>query len=293
MSKGLDDARENGNDARALPLGALFAAMVSLQYGATLAKGLFETIGAEGTTALRLGAAALILALFLRPWRTRLNLAVMPALIGYGLMLAAMNLLFYMSLRTIPLGVASALQFIGPLLVATLSSRRPIDFLWIALAVIGIALVSPPVAVADRLDPLGVALALAAGACWALYIVLGQKAGARLGVQTTAFGMAIAAIFVLPIGLLHAGPALFDPQILILGLIIGIFSGALPFTLEMLALLRLPARVYGTSTSIEPVIGAVLGYLLLNEALSPLQWCGVAVIVAAVSGTSLTSRARR
>jgi inner membrane transporter RhtA len=292
VTKGLGDTRENGNDARALPLSALFAAMVSLQYGATLAKGLFETVGAEGTTALRLCAAALILALFMRPWRTRLSLAVMPALVGYGLMLAAMNLLFYMSLRTIPLGVASALQFIGPLLVATLSSRRPVDFLWIALAVIGIALVSPPIAVADRLDPLGVTLALAAGACWALYIVLGQKTGAQLGVQSTAFGMAIAALFVLPIGLLHAGTAMFDPQILILGLIIGIFSGALPFTLEMLALTRLPARVYGTSTSIEPVIGAVLGYLLLNEALTPFQWCGVAVIVAAILGTSLTSRVR-
>jgi len=280
---------ESGTASLILPIAALLGAIVSVQYGATLAKGLFSAVGAEGTTALRLVTGALILGVVMRPWRVRLNRRILPALIGYGVTLAAMNLLFYMALRTIPLGIAVSLEFTGPLLVATLSSRRAIDFLWIALAVAGILLLSP-VHTDHPIDPLGAGCALGAGAAWAFYIVFGQKAGGELGHHTTGLGMTIAAILVLPIGLAHAGAALFQPPILLSALAVGLFSSAVPFSLEMVALTRMPARVYGTLTSLEPAFGAVMGLILLGETLILSQWIGIAVVVAAALGAALTMR---
>ena len=276
-----------------VPIAALIGAMISVQYGATLAKGLFGTVGAEGATALRLGTGALILGVLMRPWRGTLPRKMMPALIGYGATLGAMNLLFFLALRTIPLGIAVSLEFSGPLLVATLSSRRKIDFAWIALAVAGIALLSPPLHSDHPLDPTGVVMALGAGASWALYIVFGQKAGGVLGSRTTALGMALAAVLVLPVGVIHAGAGLFRPAILLSAIAVGIFSSAVPFTLEMAALTRMPARVYGTLTSVEPAIGALMGLAFLGEALSPPQWAGIAVVVAAALGTAITMRRPR
>jgi inner membrane transporter RhtA len=197
-----------------------------------------------------------------------------------------------MSLRTIPLGIAVSFEFTGPLLVATLSSRRRIDFAWIALAVAGVGLLSPPFHTDHPIDPLGMVLALGAGACWALYIVFGQKAGGELGARTTALGMALAAILLLPVGLIHAGPvALLQPPVLLSAVAVGVFSSALPFSLEMVALTRMPARVYGTLTSIEPALGALMGLFLLGETLSLLQWLGIAVVVVAALGAALTMRA--
>jgi inner membrane transporter RhtA len=283
-------AKTPGTALPALPIGALVGAMLSIQYGAVLAKGLFDAFGPEGTTFLRLVAGALILGLILRPWRARPSRRILLPLAIYGATLAAMNLSFYMALETIPLGIASALQFIGPLLVATLTSRRPVDFAWIGLAAVGIALMVPPVPMEQSLDPIGVLFALGAGAGWALYIVCGQKAGRELGSQTTALGMIAAAILVLPIGWSQPAAAWLDPSVLTSALVIGVFSSALPFTLEMLALTRLPAKAYGTLVSIEPVIGALLGLFLLNETLTPWQWAGIAGITAAVLGTAMTTR---
>lgn len=273
-----------------LPASAQMGAMISVQYGAALAKALFGAVGAEGATALRLLIGALILGILMRPWRARPSRRIMPALIGYGATLGAMNLLFYLSLRTIPLGIAVALEFSGPLLVATLSSRRPIDFLWIGFAVVGVALMSPLVRTQTALDPAGVILALSAGACWALYIVFGQKAGAELGHRTTAIGMTIAAILVLPVGLLHVGSAMFAPPVLTGAIAVGIFSSALPFSLEMVALTQLPARVYGILTSLEPAIGGLMGLVFLDEILSLAQWAGIAVVIVAAVGAATTGR---
>jgi inner membrane transporter RhtA len=273
-----------------LPVGALFGAMFSIQYGATLAKDLFPVFDAIGTTSLRLIVAALILGLLLKPWRARPSGRILPALLVYGVVLALMNLSFYLSLKTIPLGIASALQFIGPLLVATLTSRRPVDFVWIALAGLGIVLMVPPIDTAQPLDPMGVLYALGAGAGWALYIVCGQKAGHELGSKTTAIGMAVAALVLLPVGAEHVGTALSDPWVLLLVVAVGILSGVIPFSLEMYGLTRLPARAYGTLVSAEPVIGALLGLILLHEALTLAQWAGVIVIAAAVLGTAMTAR---
>lgn len=283
-----------GKAAAAWPLvpgAALLAAVLSIQYGATLAQGLFPTLGAEGTTSVRLGIGALILGVLMRPWRARLSRRAAPALFGYGASLAAMNLLFYMALSRIPLGVAVALEFSGPLLVSALSSRRRLDFAWIGLAAGGVALLSPAVRASGPLDWTGVALALGAGGCWALYIVFGQAAGKSLGSQATALGMLIAAALVAPVGLLRAGTAMCDPSILPAAIAVGVFSSALPFSLEMVALRGMPARTYGVLTSIEPGIGAIVGLMLLHQRLLASQWAGIGVVVAAAMGAAATIKA--
>jgi len=262
-----------------LPIVLLLVAMASLQGGASLAKTLFPAVGAQGTAALRLGFSALILLPLLRPWRLRLDAAGWRVVVLYGLALGGMNLLFYLSLRTIPLGIAVALEFTGPLAVAVLASRRWHDFAWIGLA-------------AGPLDPTGVACALAAGACWALYIVFGQRAGLRHGTRTVALAATVAAAAVLPFGLAHAGAALFSPAIIPLGLAVAILSSALPYALEMQVLTRLPARTFGTLLSLEPVFGALSGLLFLGETLNATQWLAVAAIVAASTGITVTGRRR-
>lgn len=226
-----------------LPVGLLLIAMASIQSGASLAKSMFPLVGAQGTTALRLFFAALILLLLLRPWRKRLSLQSLRSVVVYGIALGGMNLLFYLSVRTVPLGIAVALEFTGPLLVAILSSRRLLDFLWIGLAVFGIWLLLPLGNSAEPLDLVGAAYALGAGVCWALYILFGQRAGADHGAQGAALGVLVAAILVVPIGVAHAGADLLDPALIPLALGVAVLSTALPYTLEMVALTRLPAHL--------------------------------------------------
>jgi inner membrane transporter RhtA len=272
-----------------LPLVALLVAMVSIQYGATFAKGLFPVVGAAGTTALRLGAAAIMLAVAMRPWRVRLARSDLLSLFGYGASLGVMNLMFYEALRTIPLGIAVSIEFIGPLFVAVVSSRRRIDFAWVALAVCGLLLLSPPVRTGHALDAGGVAFALGAGACWALYIVFGQASGGALGRQTTAIGTVIAACVVIPVGVAQAGTALLKPSVLLGACVVGFFSSALPYSLEMVALTRMKARVYGTLTSLEPALGALAGLIILHERLTVAQWAGIVCVGAAAIGASTTN----
>lgn len=273
-----------------LPVAALMVAMVSIQFGASLAKGLFPAVGAQGTTALRLGFSALILIAALRPWRARVGATNWRSVTAYGLSLGGMNLMFYMALQTIPLGIAVSLEFSGPLAVAMWASRRPVDFVWIALALTGLLLLLPLGQASHALDPAGVAYALGAAACWGLYIVFGQRAGAEHGAQASVLGTIVAAIVVMPIGIAHAGAALWAPAVIPLAILVAILSSALPASLEMLALRRLPAQTFGTLTSIEPAIGALTGFVFLGEKLPPIQWLAVATIVLASVGTTLTIR---
>ncbi|ARS48743.1 threonine/homoserine exporter RhtA [Ectopseudomonas hydrolytica] len=272
------------------PIGLLLVAMISIQSGASLAKSLFPLVGAEGTTALRLVLGATILSLVMQPWRTRLNLAAYRSLLAYGLALGGMNLLFYMSLQSIPLGIAVALEFTGPLGLALLSSRRLLDFVWVALAVFGLWLLLPSGLAQTQLDPLGMALALAAGLCWALYIVFGQKAGAAHGRQTVALGTWVAALLVLPIGLWQAGGSLFSVDLLPIALGVAVLSSALPYSLEMVALTRLPARTFSILMSLEPAIAALSGLLFLSEKLSWNQWLAIGAIILASAGAAATIR---
>jgi inner membrane transporter RhtA len=231
-----------------------------------------------------------ILLLALRPWRARFTAKSLRTIFIYGIALGGMNFLFYMSLRSVPLGIAVALEFTGPLAVALYSSRKAIDFVWIALAATGLLLLIPMGETSANLDLTGVAYALGAGVCWAAYILFGQKAGEDNGIQTAALGVLIAAIFIAPIGMVHAGTALLDIALIPTAIGVAILSTALPYSLEMVALTRMPARTFGTLASIEPVFGALSGMLFLHEELSLLQWLAIGAIILASAGATLTSQ---
>ena len=271
-------------------VGMLLVSMASYQLGAALAKQLFPAIGAQGATACRLGLGAVILLLVRRPWRSWRRGRNLRALWGYGLSIGAMNLVFYMSLRTIPLGIAVALEFTGPLTLALFGSRRLLDFVWIALVVAGLLLLLPLRGQAHALDPVGVLYALAAGMGWACYIVLGQRAGSSHGGDAVTWGTSIAALLAIPVGVVHAGSALFSPALLPFALGVALLSSALPYSLEMVALTRLPTRSFGTLLSLEPAFAALAGVALLGEHLSLLQWLAIAAIIVAAAGTALSVR---
>jgi len=278
-----------------LAIGMLLISMVSYQCGASLAKHLFPQVGAQGATAYRLGLSALILLLWRRPWRRSstgqdTGRRDWRALWGYGLSMGAMNLVFYMSLRTIPLGIAVALEFTGPLALALFGSRRLLDFVWIALVVAGLALLLPLRGQMHALDPVGVMYALAAGVGWALYIVLGKKAGAAHGADAVTLGTSVGALLAIPFGIAHAGSALLSPALLPYALGVAVLSSALPYSLEMVALTRLPARTFSTLLSLEPAIAALAGVALLGERLSLLQWLAIVTIIVAAAGTALSVR---
>jgi inner membrane transporter RhtA len=271
----------------------LLIAMLSIQCGASLAKELFPLVGAKGATVLRLVFAALILALIWRPWRFRLSAKEIRLIAAYGVSLGAMNLLFYLSLARIPLGVAVALEFTGPLTVAFLSSRKPVDFLWAALAVMGIFLVLPIGDSVASVDLLGALFALGAGACWACYIIFGQKAGgsSHLG-AVSSLGMVAAAILVLPFGVGQLMLVTLTPKILFYALGIAILSSALPYSLEMISLKRLPAKNFGILMSLEPAFAAMSGLIFLHEQLLLSQWIAIACIILASVGSTATAKGK-
>jgi inner membrane transporter RhtA len=202
-----------------------------------------------------------------------------------------MNLLFYLSLRTLPFGLAVAIEFSGPLTVAIFSSRKRIDFLWLALAIIGLSLLLPfGTGTAQHLDPQGVLYALGAAVCWGSYIVFGKRVGHLHAGQSVALGLTVAALAVVPFGVWHAGSALLEPNILLFGLGVAAISSAIPISLEMMALKRLPQEAFGIMASMEPAVAALLGLLMLDEHLSGLQWLAIACIMLAAVGCAVTAR---
>ena len=203
-----------------------------------------------------------------------------------------MNFCFYLSLKTIPLGIAVALEFTGPLAVAVAASRRPVDFLWIAMALAGLLALLPLHAGSQSLNPGGLALALGAGAFWAMYIVFGRRAGVAHGPQTTALGMLISALMIVPIGLAENGAHLFSASVLPAGIGVAVVSSALPYSLEMIAMPRIPTRIFGVLMSLDPALGAVSGLLFLNESLTWLQWTAIGCIVAASAGSAASHAAQ-
>lgn len=267
-----------------MAIASLLVAMLSFQAGASVAKQLFPLVGAPGTTALRLGLSAVIVTLLQRPWRTIPDRSAWPVILAYGLALGTMNFTFYMALRTIPLGIAVGLEFTGPLAVAVLSSRRRADFAWIALAAIGVCGLLPIAPGTSPLDPTGVLFGLAAGVCWALYIVFGQRAGRAHGVGAATWGMLVAAVLVVPVGAALSGATLLTPPVLLPGVLVAVLSSAFPYTLEMIGLRRLTARAYGTLMSLDPALAAVTGFLVLHERLTFAQMLAIAAITLASMG---------
>lgn len=274
----------------AVPLLAVLGSVVALGIGTSFAKSLFPVIGSLGTTALRVGFSALLLLAIWRPWRWALASADRASLVRYGIALGLMNLMFYMSLRTIPFGLAVAIEFTGPLTVALLSSRRRIDFVWLAMAVAGLALLLPLDPGAKPLDPVGVLYALGAAVCWGSYIVFGKRVGHLHAGQSVALGLSVAALTVVPIGVWHAGTALLDPALLLFGVGVAAVSSAIPISLEMVALKRLPKEAFGVMSSMEPAVAALLGLLVLDEHLTPLQWLAIVATMLAAAGSAFTAQ---
>lgn len=270
-----------------IPLLAILGSVTCLGLGTSWAKHtLFPLVGAAGTSAVRVGFSALLLLAFWRPWRWALSARDARTVALYGAALGAMNLCFYMSLATIPFGVAVAIEFSGPLAVALFASRRALDFVWVLLAVCGLGLLLPLGHDVIDLDPRGVAYALGAAVFWATYIVFGKRASHLHAGHSVALGLAMAALVVVPVGVLHAGSALLSPSLLLVGLGVALVSSALPISLEMVALKRLPPQAFGIMSSMEPAVAALLALLLLDEQLTSLQWLAIALIMAASMGSS-------
>ena len=276
----------------ALPVALLLLAMASFQAGASIAKTMFPVIGPVGMVTVRIVLGTAILALTFKPWRARIAPESRQALLVYGISLGLMNLCFYSALSRVPLGITVALEFTGPLAVAVFTSRRALDFCWVVLAVAGLVLLLPIGQLGAGVDPLGMLLALGAGFWWGLYIIFGKRAGADHGAQTVALGSVISTIIIAPIGLATAGAKLFTRSILLPGLAVAVFSTALPYTLEMIALTRIPARTYGILASVDPALAAVFGLLYLHEHLSGLQWTAIGLIIVASIGTTASVQSK-
>ena len=276
---------------RFVPFLAVLGSVTALGVGTSWAKqALFPVVGAQGTTAVRVGLSALLMPMLWRPWRWRLSRADAQAVVLYGAALGAMNLMFYLSLQTLPFGLAVAIEFAGPLAVAIWSSRRAVDFIWVALAIVGLALLLPLGLSGSTLNPQGVLYAVGAAVFWALYIVFGKRAGHLHAGQSVSLGLLVAALVVVPVGVAHAGAALLSPSVLLVGVAVAAISSALPISLEMMALKRLPKEAFGIMISMEPAIAALLALALLGERLDTVQWLAIGCIVAASMGSAATAR---
>lgn len=285
-----------GHTSRSLLFAPLLVlgSMVSLTLGAAIAKGLFPVLGAAGTSFLRLGVGTLILFAVWRPWRRRIPRRHWGVVGMYGLLLSVMNLAFYAAIARLPIGIAIALEFLGPLALAFVMSKSRLDVLWAALALLGVALLLPLTDVQAGLDVAGILLALAAGAAWACYIVVGKKAGAAVphAGTVTAIGMLIGTITIAPFGAVAVWSATWTPAMALAAVAVGLLSSAIPFSLEMAALRHLDSKTFGILVSLEPALGAVAAFLLLHEQLTLVQCLAIGGVMTASIGSTLSSRRR-
>jgi inner membrane transporter RhtA len=270
---------------RVPPTLLVIGAVASVQFGAALAKSIFDEAGPGGTVFLRVASAAVLLALIWRPRLAGHSRGDLWLAVLFGLSLAGMNGAFYAALDRIPLGIAVTFEFVGPLGVAVFGSRRALDLVWVVLAAAGILLLS------DfgnaSLDGLGVALALVAGGCWAAYILLNARVGRVFpGGDGLAIAMIVATVPLAPIGIADGGTNLLVPWIIAVGVGVGILSSAIPYTLELEALRRLPAGVFGVLMSLEPAMAALAGFIVLGEDLAARELVAIALVVCASAGAA-------
>lgn len=264
---------------------------ISLQFGAALAVQLFPALGSWGVSALRLTIAALVLLVAVRPRVRGWNRSQWLAVIAFGLSLAGMNGSFYAALERIPLGTAVAIEFLGPLVLAAVLTRRLVDFAWVALALVGMALLGVDSALGAALDGLGVVFTLIAATFWALYIRASARVGQLVpGMGGLAVALVVASVALLPFGVPAAAASFAQPHLLALAAGTALLASVVPYTLELLALRRLPQRVFGVLLSLEPVVAAAAGWLLLSQEMSALRIAAVALVVAASIGTALAAR---
>jgi len=286
QAQALAQATPRGPIDRVPPLALVLTGIVSVQFGAALATTLFDELGPGGAALLRIGFAALIMGAAVRPWRRGYDRATLRLAVWFGLTLGVMNLCFYEALDRIPLGVAVTIEFAGPLAVAVIGSRRPVDLLWVVLAATGIVLLANPGG-AHGIDALGLVFALVAGVCWAIYIVLAAHAGPRFrGADGVALAMVVAALVPLGPGIAEGGTNLLQPEILAIGLAVGFLSSAVPYTLETEALRRIPRHVFSVLMSLEPALAALAGFVVLGQDLHGREVLAIALVVVASAGAS-------
>lgn len=278
----------------------LILSMASLTIGASLAKSLFELAGPSATTVVRIGIGALVLCLARRPWRHRLSLGEWKVVAAYGVTLGLMNLMFYSAIARLPIGLAIAIEFLGPLGVALWFSKRWLDLAWAGLAAAGVFFVLPLGADSTELAThiraqsiswSGVAFALGAAITWAIYILIGKHASGRIHAgATTAYGMLIGFLVTVPFGIFHVAPLFSTPTLILTSIGVGLLSSAIPYSLEMVALKYVPEYYFSLLLSLEPAIGAVSAFFLLHEHLTPQQLIAVACIIAASVGSTVSQK---
>ena len=269
----------------------LLIAMISLQSSGSLAKVLFNQFPILTVSAMRLLLSAVILAVIFKIWQLNVKHVKWKAILSYGCALAGMNLLFYLAIQRLPLGIAVSVEFIGPLSVALYYARQKFDFIWVGLAILGLILLFPFNQASPSLDPLGIVFALAAGACWALYIIAGQKPSGISGNHTVCLGMFVGTAILLPLAIFMGFPnQVFESSNFIYFIALAVLASALPFSLEMIALRNLSALSFGTLMSVEPAIAALSGFVFLNEQLLWNQWLALATIICASIGCTYTTQ---
>jgi len=270
------------------PTGLVMLSIFSVQLGAAIAKTLFDDLGPGGTVFLRISFAAVVLLLLWRPKLGGYARSEYLVAVVFGLALAAMNFSMYLALDRIPLGIAVTLEFVGPLGVAVAGSRRMLDLLWVVLAAVGILLLAPlGVFGQSNLDPIGVLFALTAGLFWASYILLSAGTGSVFpGGTGLVISLCVGTVVLLPIGISSGGYALLDPWLLLAGFGLAMLSSAIPYSLEMEALRKVPARVFGVLMSLEPAVATLLGFVVLGERLGPKSIAAILLVTAAAAGAS-------
>jgi inner membrane transporter RhtA len=267
------------------PIGLVLLSIISVQFGSALAKSLFAELGPWGVVFLRVAFSTLILFALWRPkWHSQIR-QNLGAIVAFGTVLTLMNACFYGSIERIPLGIAIALEFTGPLGLSVLKSQRWLDGLWAALAAVGIVLITP--LSGFEIDSLGIVLALAAGVFWALYILLAADMGQKLsGVEGLTWALAVSTLLLLPMGVITAGSALLDPRLLAMGAGVAMLSTTLPYSFEMVALRSLPVKVFGIMLSLEPMMGVLAGFLVLGEKLSARSLSACVIVSIAAAGAA-------
>jgi inner membrane transporter RhtA len=282
--------RVRGQTSLVPPQALILIGIGSVQFGAALAAKLFDRAGPAGVVLMRLAFAALVLLALTRPTLRGRSRRELLTAAGFGLVLGAMNWSFYEAIQLLPLGPAVTIEFAGPLAVAILGSRRLLDLLWVALAGGGVVLLAfgHPSGSAHSLNPRGILLALLAGTFWASYILLSQRVGSKFaGLQGLAIALSVAAVALLPAGLIQGGRALLDPAVLGGGLLVALLSSLIPYSLELIALRRIRAATFGLLMSLEPAVAALAGLLLLGQQLRLRTVAALVMVVVASAGTSL------
>jgi inner membrane transporter RhtA len=270
-----------------LAVGLVVTAVASLQFGAGFAATLFEDLGPGGAAFLRLAIAAIVLLAIWRPDVRGRRAADLRVALAFGVVLGVMNVAIYSSFDRIPLGIAVTIEFLGPLGLAIVTSRRALDVLWVVLAAAGILLLADSGGGSGGLDTLGVIFALIAALAWAAYILLSQRTGRVWpGASGLAVAMVAGAVVAAPLGIAQAGSNLFDPSLLASAAAVALLSSVIPYSLELEALRRLPARVFGILMSLEPAVAALAGLIVLGQSLSVTDWLAIALVIVASAGAT-------